>query len=373
MTERYLAVTPYRSGLGNVIMSYECALAIAHITGRKLILPPTVFLYLINYGNKESQHSLWDIFDRDATDELFEIADYWSVPEFSNKHNQIQTDKSWLENIKLITDDYYRITFPDGDTKFKLSHGRLCFVNNIQQYIDDQDYVKFTSSREILDLDRPEKFLHFENNLFQNYWFITYPGGPQDRNQLKQKINTVTKYRKYYYDLFDNTLMATLSKYNAVHIRRNDFAQQFHKSISSIDSGEKLLGQLVRVFDTNKPLYIATDEKNPDFFDRVRKVYKNIYFLKEVITKKLTLLESAILEQIICSKAEIFYGITTSTFSRRIHVMRGIDGRATTDNTGINDLNYRVSETSNMPWTLRSDKEWVWSRSPYIQWTMESV
>lgn len=370
MEEKYLTFSPYRSGLGNVIMSYECALAIAYITKRKLILPPRVYLTHITPGPKNTWPRFWDIFDQQITNSEFDIVPFFEHEEFKGKYKQMETYNSWFQNLDKAVDNCY--VWQSLDKVYNLTGSKLCFVNGHDQYKDSEDFQNFSIERTIIDLDRPEKYLHFESNLFQSYWYLVYPGLPAERNKLKNKINKVVRYNQKYYNLFNNSIMSTIGPYNAVHVRRNDFFTQFGYSIKSIDDGVKLAAQLERVFDRGQPLYIATDEKDPAFFEPVRQLYSKLYFNSD-LAGDFTSLERALLDQIICSRAELFYGIQNSTFSRRINVMRGLEGRIARDNIGINNLDNPWPEGGSFPWHKRHDKDWSWNMSSYLQWTHEDV
>jgi hypothetical protein len=200
---------------------------------------------------------------------------------------------------------------------------------------------------------------------------MAYPGPAVQRNTLKKKVNNSVRYHQKYYDLFEQLPMSRVQNYNAVHIRRNDFFVQFAYALTAIDQKEKLVSQFLRVFDPNKPLYITTDEKDLTFFDTVKQVYKEVYIGLDVY-KDFNNLEQAILDQITCSRADIFYGIQNSTFSRRINIMRGLEGRPAHDNMGINNLDSPGIECGNFPWLERHDQQWSWNQSAYLQWTIEA-
>ena len=59
MENKYISFSPYYAGLSNVIMSYEIAFAISHITGRTLILPPDCFLGVICENDKKTFVDIW--------------------------------------------------------------------------------------------------------------------------------------------------------------------------------------------------------------------------------------------------------------------------------------------------------------------------
>ena len=372
MDEKYLAFGPYRSGLSNVIMSFECALALAHITKRKLIPGPTLHLTHIKSHEKEVNYGWWDLFDESIAKQEFDLVEYYDHPEFAGKFDQIQTTWSWFEHLPKVVDDCYNWKVDNGGSPYFMTGSNLCFVSELWRYKDSEDFKLFAADRTVIDCNWSNKYLLFENNLFQHYWYLVYPGAAAERNKLKNKINRVIRYKQEYYDNFENSLMNHIGSYNAVHVRRNDFFIQFSYSLKTVDDSDKLLKELLRVFDTDKPLYIATDEADPAFFEPIKKAYKHVYFNSD-IQGNYSSLERAILDQIICSRADEFYGIQNSTFTKRINIMRGLEGRTARDNMGINNLDQPGLEQGYFPWNLRHDKQWSWNMSSYLQWTQENV
>lgn len=369
MHEKYFVFEPWRGGLGNVIMSYECALALGYITKRKIIIPPTVHLGHISYGDKEQEPRYWDLFDEETTKKEFDIVEYFNHDEFKNEYQKLQKTFSWINDIdQIFSDSYSWIT---NDNIYQATGSHICFVHNQSDYDSLEDFKKFSAERKIIDLNRPEKYLIFNKNLFQNFWYMIYPGLAAERNLLKRKINSAVKYHKKYYDLFDKSPMKGVGNYNAVHVRRNDFFVQFAYALKTVDQSEKLVQQLLRVFDTKVPLYITTDEKDLTFFDEVKKLYKEVY-ISTGMHSNLNALETALLDQIICSRANIFYGTQNSTYSRRINIMRGLENRAAHDNMGINNLDNPSVECGYFPWLERHDRQWSWNSSAYLQWTYEN-
>lgn len=354
-------------------MSYECALALSYITNRKLLLAPTLHITHICVNAKETGHTFWDLFDESITRQEFNIEDYYSHELFQDKFEQMQTYYSWFENLPSIVEDCYSWKPGPGEGVYHMTGSNICFVNDPTQY-QDEDFKSFLCNRKAIDVNCSQQYLLFENNLFQHFWYLIYPGGSIERNKLKDKINRVVRYKQKFYDMFMSSIMNHIGAYNAVHVRRNDFFIQFGYSLQSVDQGDKLLTQLLRVFDPKKPLYIATDETDLSFFNPVREVFKDLYFIDD-IGIQLSKLDRAILDQIICSKADDFYGTRNSTFSKRINVMRGVEGRIVHDNTGINFLDDgdRELEEGAFPWNSIYNKEWAWNRSSYLQWTQENV
>lgn len=349
-------------------MSYECAFAIAMITNRTIILPKNFWSIFIvpNQTDKSTWVDLWDICDYSKVKSYLNSVFIDDVNELK-PIEQIATNTSYTGNINNhLTDIYYY-----KPTLRTCTEDHTVFVNNIHSFIKDTDFHNFTANRRIEDLNRNERFLHFENCLFGHYWYHIYPGNTEERNRLKSAINNIFRYKDFIYELAEK-VKGQIGPYNALHMRRNDFLffRKDHYE-QTIGDRNKLLSAMLQVFPTDVPIYIATDETDKSFFDDIRKHY-NIFFYSD-FNYEYPRLISAALEQTICALAEYFLGTYFSTFTKRINIMRGIDGRQAADYSGINHIQPTnlVETHTTYPWFYRDSKRWDWNDSSYIQWCKE--
>jgi hypothetical protein len=349
-------------------MSYEILFSIAHITKRKIILPPNVWLLFISESqDKKNYNNIWEIFNKDLILQEFDCIDFKDVPEFSGKIDSIQSKKSYTENIDKYISDVNSVTF--GKKNTILNETNFVLVNGIQ---NSKDYDDFSFGRTQFDLQCDNKFLHFENNLFGHYWYEIYPGDFLERNLLKRKINRVFRYSDRFYYLAQK-VKEKLGPYNSIHVRRNDFLQTRTDDIQCVNNPNKLLSMVELMVEDNIPIYISTDENDKSFFDALKNKY-DIYFYDD-FGYELNSLDHVVIEQVICSQSEHFYGTYLSTYSKRINVMRGCERRQAWDHKGINyfppdeELNYRLSDP--FPWHSMLDKKWNWNLSSHPQWMIE--
>tara|TARA_B100001113_G_scaffold133156_1_gene109126 strand:+ start:808 stop:2628 length:1821 start_codon:yes stop_codon:yes gene_type:complete len=368
---RYLSFSPYFSGLSNIIMSYELILSIAHITKRKIVLPPDVWMlfhskdYNINDWKKKDYVDIWKILDKDVVTKEFDCIDFYDVPEFQGKFEQMETERSYTGNIGGVIDAsdiscYYSYKHKTFDADHIVFTG--------EDYINVPEFDDFCQGRKHINLnDYTKKFLHFENNLFGHYWYITYPGDYHQRNILKDKINRCLRYKNKFYEL-SKKVKDKIGDYNSVHVRRNDFLLCHADKLVPSDL---LLDKLYAFFERSKPLYIATDEKDLSFFDPVREKY-DIYFYKD-FNFNTTALETDVMDQVICAGSDIFVGTYLSTYTKRINVMRGVDGRQADDDIGINRIlepKDRIPKHIVNPWKNNFGR-WEWPDSSHPQWKVE--
>jgi hypothetical protein len=236
---------------------------------------------------------------------------------------------------------------------------------------DTEDFKSFSKARDIVNVKSSRKILHFENNLFGNFAYYVYAPGYEDRNLMKTKVNRACAYNSRFYELADK-VKQTLGSYNAVHVRRNDFAEIRDFNLQEVNASDKLCNRLLEIYDTDVPLYIATDEKNESFFAEVKEKF-NVFFFKD-FGYNVNKIEEAVLEQVICSQAEEFYGTYLSTYTTRINVMRGLEGKQVCDYGGIN--HYVTAEQSGIdfsnafPWH-QNNGTWNWEWSYHFQWVKE--
>lgn len=370
----YIVFSPYYSGLSNVIMSYELAFSISHITGRTLVLPPNCFLLFLSGEDKDNFVDIWSIFDKDYVDKYCNCINFYDVPEFQGKYHLFGNKKSYTNDISKVIEDVTEIKFKSivDLNKDNVSVTESHTVITASEY-QDYDFDEFCQGREVLNLSEiKSKFIHFENNLFGHYWYHVYPGNFEKRNIMKKQINKIFKYKKIF-DNFGLIISSKIGPYNSAHIRRNDFLYCREKEIETISTNSKILSKLKQYFDTSIPLYIATDEVSRDFFDLVEKEFK-VYFFEDVsnyIQSNISQLEKTILEQIICSKSEKFYGTYLSTYSSRINIIRGLSGKQSDDFVGLNFISDKIDESLINPWKYRAYKKWEWCDSSHPQWKIE--
>jgi hypothetical protein len=368
MENKYISFGPCFCGLCNVIMSYEIAFAISYITKRKIILPPKTWISHI-----EKFVDIWEIFDKDVVTSEFDCVEFEDVPEIRDNIDLIKGDKSYTQNIGKFVEEFYDVKLLNEKNDPDLLYN--CDIVFSDQHYSTQDFRNFLGcikKRKVMYLNFPNKFIHFEGNLLGSFWYHVYPGNSIERDKLKRKINKSFRYKKKYYDMSEN-VTKKIGEYNALHIRRGDFLYARSSDyLNSVDSGEKILEKILPIISNDIPLYIATDETNLDFFEPIKKSYK-VYFYRD-FGYNLNNLESAALEQVICSNAEYFYGSWFSTYTKRINVMRGCDGKRVADWMAYNYIpppSAIPKLDTAFPWNFVEDCRWHWNYSWHPQWTFE--
>lgn len=349
--KKYIISTPLGTGFANTILGFEISLAISYITDRTLIVPD--ILHNGDRSESGAKGSVWDVLDKSALANEFDV-------EFVK------------ENPSLRGLDFIML-----DNMF---NSNRCYFNS-RKITDKKDFENFTKGRPTSDTDFDDTYIvHYS---FGHFYYNVYAGTAAQRNELKRKINSALRYKKEYVDM---ARQAVPYKFNAIHVRYPWFQQGDWPDIVNIrDNPELLHAQILKLYDKETPLYIATDLHTsgllydpPRYVDKdiylnpIRKNYKIITFADLGLCLNDT--EEIAVEQLICSMAEKFYGTYYSTFSKRINIMRGIAGLQADDHMGWNKIqDFPFDLTSPWPWINLKDGFWQWHASSHLQYTFEPV
>lgn len=114
--------------------------------------------------------------------------------------------------------------------------------------------------------------------------------------------------------------------FDAIHVHRGDLDTLPHGDKMLLPAEEIVKVIQSKVADTkNSTLYISTDVENLSFFDPLKDVYKNVYFLKDIIPliKGVDRNHLGMIEQIVASRSQNFWGTHTSSFTGYIVRLRG--------------------------------------------------
>eukprot|EP00536_Pseudo-nitzschia_multiseries_P005750 jgi/Psemu1/238780/estExt_Genewise1.C_1120060 len=110
-------------------------------------------------------------------------------------------------------------------------------------------------------------------------------------------------------------------RFDTIHVRRGDF--QYRET--RIDA-DKILVQLQRVLDKNTTLYVATDERKKDFFRPLVDYFADVVFLDDFVESELKGVNTnyfGMIDQLIASRGDVFFGCWFSTFTGYINRLRG--------------------------------------------------
>lgn len=182
-----------------------------------------------------------------------------------------------------------------------------------------------------------------EHQLFCHFYAYIFCTDPLVDKFMRRSVRDYVHIRS---DIFDaaNLIVSRLPKnFSAVHIRRGDFQYPQQRQLT----GAKIFENIHDLIPEGADLYIATDENDKqlfqkDFVDVFAKRYKVHMFddyakyIKNVAPKNWI----GVIEQIICSRGEIFVGTKLSTYSGYVQRMRGYMNDIQDDNIYFTDTKY---------------------------------
>ena len=358
LEDKYITFEYDIGGWNNIRMALEIVFIFAYITGRTVVLPPDTHLYLLD--KNKSPQTLMDFYDEKL---------------FTNKVIRIISLQEYLKELPTT------ISSPSGNTLERINNESLFnywghdtpslfkWMRSVGYYwkFNDTTFFAFMdehASRSVNgDMDKwwaakdkwSQRFLPYRRVLEQgaNTMYIIggkmldapvwhFKGDGEERliahytskiyienDALNLYIRRFVRDSLRYHDAIFNIAWRMIHKLNSVvssgrwysaHIRRGDF--QFGETRVSCE-------ELLKVFNREggvplgETIYIATDEPDKSFFKLLKEDY-TIYFWDDIIDMGVVNPNwIGMIEQIIASHGEIFYGTYLSTFTHYIIRMRG--------------------------------------------------
>lgn len=303
-----IAFKPWPGGFNNIRMSLELAVAMAYITNRKLMLPPTYSMYLL-----EGESNLGDFFDLDDLGvETVEFPGSWEDVENSFK------------KISLLNKDNGRDESCD-------------LVINFEKINPNPEFKKWKRVINWGDLvTEDDEYIFFDGNLLGNFYQVFHS------NKMQAVKRLIARHVHYKKEIFDKAWEAVDHigdvSYYAIHIRRNDF-QYTDVRVSCEDICENIKD---RVPEGSK-LYIATDHRDRSFFDPLVEKY-DVWFYENVAPDDVEPNIIPIIEQLVCTRAKLFIGMDYSTLSTLVYRMRGYMGDVEDIDYHVNTYPYKVED-----------------------------
>jgi hypothetical protein len=340
------------------------------------VLPPPKPLYLLNDPSKKD-HGFLDFFD------LQEIERHMpgTVIEFDEfvKREGAKFEGTDALGREPSMDQAKQFLRKNGEA-VPYDTGRHCVVfgderTNTNESPLDERVRGLCGGRQVQvfnpNTHEQHLLLHIQMNdqvrwLAHFYAFIMIPDLPYDR-YIKRFVRDHMHYRpeifcsaaKVVQALRDDKDALPGGKYNAFHIRRNDF--QYEQAWVPAKGIREVTDDLMHDKDL---VFIATDEHDHAFFQPFRDRY-NVRQLKDYIDSGL--LDGVnknlygMIDQIVASNAEVFVGTWWSTFTGYINRMRGYKGMAKKSWYYPKDWKFEMQ-------TFRSPSDSAWYREFPVAW-----
>lgn len=329
--KRYFVFQTWQGGFNNERMSYELAVLTSFLTRRVLVLPPPYPLYLLDSS------SLEDYFDvealRSAGLEVITFAQFLDdvlrlqAPERPSEPVLHHHHKVWdtlahhprvrhMPEFSIGGDGGQSClvypTLPSGGAELERVRG-WCITNaRLVGVLDNADLMQ----PEIVFVPTRRLFDHY----YSHFFFRDAAFGRQTMAVMRQSVRLVQPA----FEWAAAVLRQLPPAFNAIHVRRNDFQ---YKDIRHVPVAT-IIANTRAALPPDEPLYIATDEKDPEFLREWRELYtpQRIYSLdanfSETVAKAPTRW-LGLIEMIVASQAKMFVGSRLSTFSGYITRLRG--------------------------------------------------
>ena len=354
--KKYISFDSWWGGFSNIRMTYELVGAISVITNRTIILPHRIYcLFLSEWQDKNSWFDMFDALDIHKFKEHFDCVSYRDVKEYQ----ALESDAQYFENVESIAKVFM---FGDEETHLGPQKGpgnEYVLTCGIE---DQEEFELFRDNRIVMDLNCEDKFIHFPRNLFGHFYYHVYGKTPVIRNRIKDKVNNGIQYREEYFKQSED-IVKQLGEFNAIHVRRNDFLQ-VRKEIAEKQT-INLLDDISNRIPNDKPLFIATDEQDKSVFLPLKDKY-NVFYISDFNGARTNLAE-LLIDQIVCSKGEIFLGSHLSTFSDYVNILRGQTGMPDFHREGTNFSRPKI-QYNRFPWET---EEYSWDKIWDYQWKYE--
>jgi len=389
---KYLVFEPDRGGWNNIRMAAETAMIFAHASGRVLVMPPRMRMYLLDKDKhpEDNESTFSKFFDLSKLSESMTMI---SMEEFLET-----VAKPGLLNAPIpakLTPKQLATVAPGSERLWKYLE-RACYV---REWEPGKIHIGFNVTRDSstgqpmfghIDLKGPRvrkhasharKLLPYDAKLHVHR-AIFFPGDYRnthrilthfytylywaDRHQDAVYKRLVRDRLHYHDDIFcaagrvvrmlhedaaalsggtykvpgpDNAHPLTSggsterdATYFSYHIRRGDF-QYSHTKLPAEQIWANTRHLLAPYMNRTSLIYIATDEKNKDFFEPFHRGFKEhgfkLVFLEDYVKRAfladghLNQNHLGMVEQVVCANAHTFIGTPLSTFTGYITRMRG--------------------------------------------------
>jgi hypothetical protein len=353
---RRLFVPGYYSGFSNNKMSLDIAIVLAYLTGRTLV----------PYRFRLPRRAPVDE-PADCAVEPMLVPDLFDIPlPYSNEYLL----KTWISVPGVrqcvwapVVDSVLSFPAipPTDDVRFR-------------QFRNGRPHI-YTLGEE--EDDAPD--LHIYSLTLGHYSYVFYLDDVR-RRQVVDLMKRVQPKRPYLSAA--ERIAASIGSFNAIHVRRGDFlrnelAKQKITRTTSV-SGEEVVSNLASRMQRDDPLVICTDgSPSEEIFGPIRQYFRETIFLDSYLRGSSSVREmiaqlprndesvTALLTQLVASKARFFAGTLFSTFTALIHRLRGFDSQESRFLYCHNDFRSPLVRFERCEFLPVDDGPFTWNRIRY--------
>ena len=318
--DRVVTFEPDHGGWNNIRMAAEVAAAYAVATRRTLVLPPAIPMYLLE-GNATAFQEFMTLTDS-ADLRLITMSEY--------------LDRSYITPPADITSSLQQpngLSMPEADrlwqwlekgsylSEFESEKQYLAF-GNVSRDQDGEGRVPYT----LTIAEETAPVVHFravEPYRLLTHFYCSLRAEPQEDRRIKRAVRDSFRYTDTIVRMAE-AVIAKLTKvsggeYHAIHVRKGDFLRQQKEA-----SEKTLVNALLSKIPEHSTLYVATDDPS-EWLDDLREYYNVLIFqnVSDALNPPPDPKFVGPVEQLVASRAKIFFGTWWSTFTGYIMRIRG--------------------------------------------------
>jgi hypothetical protein len=339
---KYLTYTPWPGELNNTRMSFETSLVLAYLSGRCLVMPK-------EYRRVGEPEVLANKFRPLHPGECFELDTLRGI-------------------VTLLSYDEYQDSVLNSqlsnriDLGFAPGQSVFCFpAIPAPGSPESEGLHDFAATRQnLIELTSQMNACHTLNinePPLEHFYSFFYCSKPDKATACKRLVKRHVRFRPVILGAAQ-TIATLLGNYCAIHVRRNDFIQQY--PWQNIPADQLLYNLRTRV-PRGMRLYIASDEVDRNFFADFRRDYQ-LHFIEDfrsILPRDLSRELIACVEQMVCAFSQIFVGTKLSTYSGYITRLRGYYGNPDTNIYFTDGSPCMDTDASRFSW-----EDWVQSGNP---------
>lgn len=353
---RRLFISGYYSGYSNNKMSLDIAIMLAYLTDRVLVpyrfrLPRR---FPVNVPDDR-------VLEPMLVPHLFDIPVPWS-------------DEYLLKTWVSLPDAVECAWAP-------IHESVLCFPNSAP--VDDERFQQFRNGRTHVysfgQREHEAADLHIKAETLGLYSYFAYLD--DERRRAVVDLMRRVRPKQQYLDAAEG-IAASLGRFNAVHIRRDDFVMNALSregiTLAATISGQEIVANLASRMSRDVPLVVCTDgSSHEEIFGPIQKHFRETIFLDRYLRQspvaRALMAEfpsdneaiDALIAQLVASKAQVFAGTLFSTFTALIHRFRAFDRGEINFLYCYNDFRVPLVRYERCEFLPVDDGPYTWNRIRY--------